>query len=163
MRDGPGDIRPSLLLLFHAQDGRQFEIIHRYGVGFLSTVCRRRGIRTRREVLELAAGDALAVMWCRRAPESVATRARRLGVRNSQYHALRAAAIAMFSRQLQEARDRFSSGTKHPQRSPQLVAGLSPPRAPPVPRRAKRGVTSNTPRRSRNPITDNSLVPELRN
>lgn len=163
MRDGPGDIRPGLLLLFHAQDGRQFEAIHRCGVAFLTSLCARRGMRVRREVLDYAAGDALAVMWCRRAPEPVATRSRRLGVRNSLYHALRADAIAMYRGKLHEARVRFSSGTKYLLRSPQWSTGPSPPRVPPVPRRAKRGVSLNQSCRSQSPRVDSTPAHVPRN
>lgn len=111
MREGPGDIRPALLLLFHAQDCGQFRAVHRYGVGYLEGWCRLNRRRIAHEVLEHAAGDALAVMWCRRAPQPVAARSRAFGIRNSTYFALRTLALEVYQTRLHEARVRFASGT----------------------------------------------------
>lgn len=130
MREGRGDIRPELLLLYHAQDTRNLPAIQRHGTAYLAAWCSARGRAIRREVLEHAAGDALAVIWCRRAPFAVAARARELGVRNGTYHELRTVALVMFQNRLHEARVRFASGTIYTRRTAYSKAGSSPPRGP---------------------------------
>jgi hypothetical protein len=124
------DIRPSLLLLFHAQDCTQFPRVHACGVAHLIGLAAKRHERLRREVAEYAAGDALAVMWCRRAPEPVSARSRRLGVRNATYFGLRTAALLMYQDRLHEARVRFASGTTYTRETPSSKTRVSPSREP---------------------------------
>lgn len=128
MRDGRDDIRPSMLLLFHAQDGGQFERIHLYGMAWLSVWCDCHARKARRDVLAYAAGDALAVMWCRRAPSQITVRAKQLGIRVQSYLELRTAALEMYQMRLHEARVRFASGKIYTRRSPYWKTGASPPR-----------------------------------
>lgn len=117
MRQGRHDIRPALLLLFHAGDAHQFEAIHRHGRLYLSAYCIRNGLPATTEACELAAGDALAVMWARRAPQPVSARSRALRMRNSVYFELRTVALVMFQTRLHEARVRFASGTIYTRQS----------------------------------------------
>jgi hypothetical protein len=130
MRQGVGDIRPELLLLYHAQDTCGLPAIQRHGTAYLTAWCSARGRAIRRDVLEHAAGDALAVIWCRRAPLPVSARARELGVRNGTYHELRTVALVMFQTRLHEARVRFASGTIYTRRIAYSKVGSSPPRDP---------------------------------
>lgn len=133
MREGPGDIRPALPLLFHAQDCGQFPLVHLYGVGYLGEWCRLKGRRVGRDVIEYAAGDALAVLWCRRAPQPVAVRSRAFGIRNATYFELRTLAVELYETRLHEARVRFASGTIYSQDSSYSCVGawkVAPSAAP---------------------------------
>ena len=130
MRQGAGDIRPELLLLYHAQDTTCLPAIQRHGAAYLTAWCRVRGRAVRQAVLVHAAMDALAIIWCRRAPLPVAARARELGIRNGTYHELRTVALVMFQTRLHEARVRFASGTIYPRGIAYSKAGSSPPRDP---------------------------------
>lgn len=126
MRSAPADIGPALLLLFHAQDCSQFWRVHLHGFGYLQAWARAHGIPARREVLEYAAGDALAVLWCRRAPKPVSERSRDLHIRSGSYYELRSVAQSMFLGALQDARWRFLTGTIHTCRSPYSETGSAP-------------------------------------
>ncbi|GAB2493152.1 hypothetical protein GCM10027084_02300 [Pseudoxanthomonas sangjuensis] len=128
MRRSRYDIRPALLLLFHAQDGRQFPATHLHGVCYLRVWCEHRGIAWRHDVLELAAADALAVMWRRKAPQPVGVRAKQLGVRIGTYFDLRTAALEMFQTRLHEAQQHFLSGKIYTRRSVFSKIGTAPPR-----------------------------------
>lgn len=127
MREGRCDIRPSLLLLFHAQDSAGIPAIMLHGMAYLRSWCDLRRMRTRRATLEIAAGDALAVMWCRRAPHPVAMRSRQLGVRNQTFFDLRTAALHMYQARLHEARVRFISGTIYTRQTLEWKIGHAPP------------------------------------
>ena len=111
IRQGKYDIRPELLLLFHAGDGGQFPKVHRHGACYLRAWSERHGGNVRAEILDAAAGDALAVMWHRRAPAPVSARAREFHIRNSVFFELRTVAMQMYQSRLHEARVRFLSGT----------------------------------------------------
>lgn len=132
MREGPSDIRPALLLLFHAQDSRDLEAILLHGMAYLRSWCDARGMRVERATLEIAAGDALAVMWCRRAPHPVAARSRQLGVRNQRFFDLRTAALHMYQARLHEARVRFRTGTIYTLQSLEWKIGHAPPSRSPA-------------------------------
>lgn len=120
MREGPYDVRPALLLLFHAQDVHQLPSLLRFGYGYLLAWSDRQGIRVSREVLEHSALDALAVMWCRRAPEPIGARSRYFGIRNRIYSDLRNAALEIYQTRLHEARVRFIAGTTYTCATPPL-------------------------------------------
>ena len=128
IRQGPHDIGPELLLLFHAQDGEKFRQVHSYGVRYLDAWVSHTRTVAPPDALRLAAGDALAILWCRRAPQSVAARAKNLHMRSSAYYRLRSAALEMYQRRLYEARLRFLLGTIDTRHSLDWEIGRAPPR-----------------------------------
>lgn len=132
MREGPRDIRPGLLLLFHAQDSGGLDAILLHGMAYLRSWCDVRRMRVTRATLEIASGDALAVMWCRRAPHPVAARSRQLGVRNQRFFDLRTAALHMYQARLHEARVRFMTGTIYTHQSLEWKIGPAPPSKSPA-------------------------------
>lgn len=131
MREAPHDIRPELLLLFHAGACEYFHRVHQHGTLYLRARCAMRETPQPPWVLEAAAGDALAMLWARRAPRPVSQRARQFGVRNATYSLLRKVALAMYQARLHEARVRFISGTTYTRRSLQWKVGNAP--SPPAP------------------------------
>lgn len=118
------DIRPALLLLFHAGDASQVERVAEHGFRYVSAYAAMRGIRVSDEALWIAAVDALSVCWRRRAPEPVGVRSRQLRMRNGTFFELRTAADNMYRARLHEARVRFASGTIYTHRSLFLKRGL---------------------------------------
>lgn len=128
MREGPNDIRPGLLLLFHAQTCSELDAILLHGTAYLRAWCAARGVTHPRSTLAIAAGDALAVIWRRRAPHPVSARSRQLGIRNQTYYDLRTAAMWMYQARLHEARIRFITGTTYTRQSVDWKVGSSPPR-----------------------------------
>ena len=127
IRQSRHDIRPAMLLLFHAQDVDQVGAILLHGRCYLQRWLERRGRGCPAPVLEAAAGDALAVMWCRRAPHPVSARSRQLGIRNQTFFDLRTAALEMYQARLHEARVRFISGTIYTRKTLELKIGPAPP------------------------------------
>lgn len=117
MREGPHDIRPELLLLFHAGAAEHFDRVLQHGTFYLRARCALRGTPHPPWVLEAAAGDALAVLWARRAPRPISERARQFRMRNATYSLLRKVALAMYKERLHEARVRFITGTIYTRKS----------------------------------------------
>lgn len=127
MKEGPYDIRPALLLLFHAGDTTLIEDIFRHGTSYVAAYAARKRIGVREEVCRQAAADALAIIWARRAPEPVAVRSRELRIRNSTFYELRTAALRMYRWRLHEARVRFASGTIYTRQTLSLERELEQP------------------------------------
>jgi len=127
MREGIHDVRPALLLLFHAGDATQAKAVADHGFRYLAAYADARGLRASEEALWIAALDALLVCWRRRAPEPVSVRSRQLRMRNGTFYELRTAADNMYRARLHEARVRFASGTIYTGRSLFSKKGLGIP------------------------------------
>ena len=119
------DIRPALLLMFHSEDHTELPAILCYGAAYLAVWCGRNELLSntaqskRAEMVQWAAADGLALLYCarekRRSDRLTArltrlpsdTRAALLGVKEATYALLRKKAAAVYSMRLDEARAAF--------------------------------------------------------
>lgn len=136
MRQGEHDIRPALLLLFHAADGSQAERIMAHGRRYLEAHAQGGGDASSDEARRWACFDALTIIWSRRAQQPLAARSKQLRMRNTAYLSLRNLAERMYRARLREAELRFDSGTIYTRKS--LALGVDPfPRSTSVPKRLR--------------------------
>lgn len=103
------DIRPHLLLLFHAQDLQALPTILSYACNYLQASGNAASVTLSLRVMQSAARDALDYLWQRRAGLDVNARAKQLGVRSKTYRDLRGQAVRMYARRLSEAESLFQA------------------------------------------------------
>lgn len=103
------DVRPHLLLLFHAQDVSALPAVLTYGHNYLIGWTNAASVTLPRHVIPCAALDAVNCLWRRRASANVNVRAKQLGIRSKTYRDIRGVAIRSYRRRLEEAEERFNS------------------------------------------------------
>jgi hypothetical protein len=97
------DVRPHLLLLFHAQDVSALAAVLTYGHNYLIAWANAANVTVPMHVIPCAALDAVNYLWRRRASANVNVRAKQLGMRSQTYREIRGVAIRLYQRRLNEA------------------------------------------------------------